>query len=299
MALAVPATSSVAQAQGGDQAEARRLFTQGEQAYRVGNYEESVDLWQRAYTMDPRPRIQYNLSQAFERLGRLEEAVAALDAYLRDTPADDPLYGEANARLAALRQRVALTGIRIVGGGAGGQIFVNDQAWGATPRPDRIPVAPGSHRITIVDPNGTRHEMVVAVPVGLVVDVTVPTGSNPIDVVSDDGGSTQIRTPAGDQDSDPHILRWTGVGAAAVGLGVLIYGIERQRELSGCSDRGFVCLNESTVQRQRTLGLVLGGALLLGGATLFVLDLLKSNQSSYTDVELGFGFASLSLTVRR
>ena len=142
----VLATASVVQAQDGDaQADARRQFTQGEQAYRVGNYDEAVELWQRAYSMDPRPRIQYNLSQAFERLGRLEEAVSALDAYLRDTPPDDPLYGEANARLAALRQRVALTGIRIVGGGAGGQIFVNDQAWGATPRPDRIPVAPAAN----------------------------------------------------------------------------------------------------------------------------------------------------------
>ncbi len=301
VASMVLATASVVQAQDGDaQADARRQFTQGEQAYRVGNYDEAVELWQRAYSMDPRPRIQYNLSQAFERLGRLEEAVAALDAYLRDTPPDDPLYGEANARLAALRQRVALTGIRIVGGGAGGQIFVNDQAWGATPRPDRIPVAPGSHRITIVDPDGTRHELVVAVPVGQVVDVTVPTDSNPVPVVADGEETVPMLGSTADADSNRHILLWAGAGGAAVGLGVLFYGIERQRELSGCSDAGFVCLEESTVKRQRTLGMVLGGVLVAAGATLIVLDLLSSRQrQSYTDVELGIGFASLSLTVRR
>ena len=81
---------------------------------------------------------------------------------------------------------------------------------------------------------------------------------------------------------------------------MLFYGIERQRELSGCSDVGFVCLEESTVKRQRTLGMVLGGVLVAAGATLIVLDLLSSRQrQSYTDVELGIGFASLSLTVRR
>ena len=69
----VLATASVVQAQDGDaQADARRQFTQGEQAYRVGNYDEAVELWQRAYSMDPRPRIQYNLSQAFERLGKAD-----------------------------------------------------------------------------------------------------------------------------------------------------------------------------------------------------------------------------------
>jgi hypothetical protein len=300
-AFMVLAAASVAHAQtpeDADEGDARQLFAEGDQAYRVGNYEEAVRFWQSAYAADPRPRIQYNLAQAYERLGRLEEAVTALDSYLRDTPSDDPLYGEANARLSALRNRIALTGVRIVGGTPGGQIFVNEQAWGATPRPDRIPLPPGNHRITIVDPDGMRHQIMVAVPVGQVVDVAVPAGSSPI-ALSDLGASQPTRS-ASQQSVGGHVLAWVGVGTAAAGLGVLAYGIERHTKLSGCSDAGFTCLAASPVERQRTAGMVVGGALVAAGAALIVIDLVRRPEAeTHADVELGLGLASLSLTVRR
>lgn len=289
----------------GEQAQARTLFTEGEQAYRIGHYEEAVDLWQRAFALDARPRIQYNLSQAFERLGRLQEAVEALDAYIRTTPPDDPLYGEANARLSALRQRVALTGVRIIGGPMGSQIFVDEQAWGATPRPDRIPLAPGSHQIVLIYPNGSRHEVAVAVPVGQIVEVTVPSGGEDLPVISvgdpsSAGSSSVYSAGTAEEPSNGHAMFWAGAGAAAVGAGVLVYGITRQMELSGCSDEGFACLEESTVERQRTLGFVLGGTLLAAGATLITIDLVTTRDSrDRADVDLGLGLASFSLTVRR
>jgi hypothetical protein len=292
-----------AQPAGSHGAEARTLFAEGEHAYRVGNYEESVVLWQRAYSLDPRPRIQYNLSQAFERLGRLQEAVEALDAYIRATPPDEPLYGEANARLSALRQRVALTGVRIIGGPVGSQIFIDEQAWGATPRPDRIPLAPGNHQIVIVAPSGTRHEVAVAVPVGQVVDVTVPSTVDALPVITvgdpaSAGSSMEYRPPSVEED-ERHLLFWAGAATAGVGVAVLVYGGTRQRELSGCSDPGFACLSESTVKRQRTLGFVLGGALIAAGGTLITVDLLRARSSERARVELGIGLASLSLTVHR
>jgi len=71
-------------------------------------------------------------------------------------------------------------------------------------------------------------------------------------------------------------------------------------ELSGCSDEGFACLEESTVERQRTLGFVLGGTLLAAGATLITIDLITTRDSrDRADVDLGLGLASFSLTVRR
>ena len=79
----------------------------------------------------------------------------------------------------------------------------------------------------------------------------------------------------------------------------MVYGITRQRELSGCSDAGFACLEEDTVKRQRTLGFVLGSTLLAAGGTLIVVDLLRGSSSQGAEVELGVGTASLSLTVRR
>ena len=48
--------------------EARELFTQGQAAYETGDYETAVSSWERAYELDPRPLLQYNLAQAYERL---------------------------------------------------------------------------------------------------------------------------------------------------------------------------------------------------------------------------------------
>lgn len=301
VSLVVPADTA---AQNGAGAEARRLFQQGEQSYRLGHYEDAVASWLQAYELDPRPRIRYNLSQAYERLGRLAEAVEALDSFVRQTSADDPLFGEASARLSALQQRVALTGVRVVGGPAGAQIFVDDQAWGATPRPDRIPTAPGNHQISIVAPNGTRRDIAVVVPAGQVVDVQVPGGPEGDPVIVLDGGSGGSvdfgSAPASQTRSRPRVLLFAGSGVAGVGLGVLAYGIGRQVSLGGCSDPGFACLEEDRVARQRSVGLALGAVMLAGGATLIVLDVLTHGHADErADVSVDVGLASLALTVRR
>ena len=108
-----------------------------------------------------------------------------------------------------------------------------------------------------------------------------------------------VYTPPPEDPRDRHLLFWSGAGVAAAGVGVFVYGITRQVELSGCDDPGFACLEESTVQRQRTLGFVMGGTLLAAGATLIVIDLMSTRASDRADVRLGLGLASLSLTVHR
>lgn len=278
------------------QGDARALFRQGEASYRLGNYEDAVDAWNRAFALDARPRIQFNLSQAFERLGRLQDAVTALETYVQATPPEDPLYGEASARLSALRQRIASTGILVRGGAPGAQILVDGQAWGVTPRPDRIPVAPGSHSLVIVGPNGRRHEIAVAVQAGQVVDVDLPAGLD--EFPRSEAGDSGTGVPR-DGRRRGHALLAVGVGVAGVGAAMLGYGIARQVSLSGCSDPGYGCLEESTVSTQRSVGFGLGAGLLAAGGALIVVDLVRAGRTTTSDVRLGVGLASLSLEVRR
>jgi tetratricopeptide (TPR) repeat protein len=77
-----------AQAEG---ASARDLFLRGQAAYRQGDYATAAELWSQAYAMDPRPQLQYNLAQAYGRLGRMEEERAALERFIAETSPDDPL----------------------------------------------------------------------------------------------------------------------------------------------------------------------------------------------------------------
>jgi len=158
---------------------ARESFRRGEDAYSSGNYEMAISAWNDAYSLDPRPRIQFNLSQAYERLGQLPEAEAALVKFLEKGDPEDPTYEDAKDRLAALRQRLAGTGIVVQGGSEGGLILLDQTDWGRTPRPDRIGVSPGSHTLIVRWPGQPEFRSDVFVPAGQVVEVTLPTAGAP------------------------------------------------------------------------------------------------------------------------
>ncbi len=306
VALLAPSPAARAEAPAaGSREEARTLFVRGQSSYNVGNYEDAIRDWGAAYAIDPRPLIQYNLSQAYERLGRLVEAIDALDRFIAEAPPGDPVYSEANARLASLRQRLSLTGVRILGGPDGGRIQVDGRDWGVTPRPDRISVEPGQHTITIEYPSGQRFRSTVAVPGGMVVDVSAgdvgpeQQQQHAVGAPTYAAPSLVVGEPAPDRGTSR--LPWyiAGGAAAGVGAGVLLYGILRQTELSGCDDPGFTCLNEGTVQGQRTAGMVTGALLMAGGAAVIVVGAVggRGGAEGSAEVACGIGLGSAACRV--
>lgn len=167
------AQQAVQQATSAGEEDARALFLRGQTAYAQGDYEEAAELWERAYRLDARVGLQYNLSQAYERLGRLEEAAAALERYVTGTSPEDERLSDARARLAALRERIARTAVRLRGGPEGAALVVDGEDRGRLPRPDPLPLSPGSHEIRVRAPGYAEFAASVAVPAGQVVDVGI------------------------------------------------------------------------------------------------------------------------------
>jgi hypothetical protein len=256
---------------------ARDHFRRGEAAYQKGNYPLAIDEWKTAYAADPRPRIQYNIYQAHERLGQLGEAAEALQRYLSSADPDDPYYADATARMASLQQRLQATGIRLVGGVEGATINVSGHNWGRLPRPDRIPVQPGNHRV-IVQLEGYRDfTSNVIVPAGQVVDVPIQLerreGSEPTTVV-------QTERPAQvDEGSDmtPYYVV-SGVLLAGA-IGTMVWTINRNSELSGCDDPDFFCKEEDAVSTQRTIALASTITLGVGAVGVLVYALVAGGDS--------------------
>ena len=155
----------------GQDVDPRAEFQRGQTAYQQGDYDGAIEAWQRAYDADPQPLLLYNLSQAYERLGRLTEAVDALERYLAGAAPDDRHQADARARVAALRERLARTGIVVRGAPEGAEISVDDQSWGRSPRPDAIRVEPGSHRVLVTLDGYEAFRATVVVPAGQTVDV--------------------------------------------------------------------------------------------------------------------------------
>ena len=172
---------------------------------------------------DPRPRIQFNLSQAYERMGRIEDAIAALKSFLETgNPDEDPTWSDANARLVALQQRLASTGVVVQGGAEGGSILVDETDWGRTPRPDRITVPPGNHVIVVRWPSGQEFRTNVFVPAGQVVNITIPneggtaaptpaSGATPAPAA----GAPVMTGSASTRDGFDKRILWYGLGGGA------------------------------------------------------------------------------------
>lgn len=214
VALIASACLALAPAVGNAQEDARTLFQRGQTAYSQGDYEAAIEQWTRAYELDARPLLQFNLSQAFERLGRLEDAIAAVERYLEHADPDDEHQADARARLSALRERLARTSVRIVGGPEGATILIDGEDRGRTPRPDPIPVAPGSHRI-VLRAEG-YHELVssVVIPAGQAIEV--PVEMRPITT-----GSAAAATGGGDELPVVPIILFSAGGAAVIAGAVM------------------------------------------------------------------------------
>jgi hypothetical protein len=154
--------------------------------------------------------------------------------------------------MAALQQRLQATGIRLVGGVDGASINVSGHDWGRLPRPDRIPVQPGNHRV-IVKLEGYRDfTSNVIVPAGQVVDVPIQSER----LAGSDRPIAASGAPAQEVDTGTNPVPFYVVSGvlAAGAIGSAIWMLNRSAELDGCDDQ-FFCVEKDTVTTQRTFAL--------------------------------------------
>jgi hypothetical protein len=89
--------------------QAHVLFLNGQRLYDEGRYEEAVQAFQTAYDLSKRPLMLFNMANAYERLGQLEQAIDTLNHYrvYADPSEQDVLLARVQTierRLAAQRQ---------------------------------------------------------------------------------------------------------------------------------------------------------------------------------------------------
>lgn len=64
-----------------DEARAREIYENGATLYEEGLYEEAILAFEEAYAVSRRPALLYNIANAYERLGKWNEALDALNRY--------------------------------------------------------------------------------------------------------------------------------------------------------------------------------------------------------------------------
>lgn len=129
------------------------MFRQGEAEYAAGRYEVAIELWERAYALDPRAGLQYNLAQAYGRTGMIVEERRALTLFLERLAEIEPeaMSGSeassARARIAAIEARLARTAIVLRGVPRHAVITLDGSV--VALEGDRIRVDAGSHAVRV------------------------------------------------------------------------------------------------------------------------------------------------------
>jgi hypothetical protein len=288
--LALPGPVLAQSANSAPSEEAKEHFQRGKNAYSQGDHELAIKEWETAYSIDPRPQIRYNLAQAYERLGKLSEAAQALEYYIANAGSKDSDYlPDARAALASIQARLARTGVIIQGGPDGASIFVDEQPWGRTPRPDKIALSPGNHRIAVRQQGYRDFISDVVVPAGQVIEIAVTLEPEGGKTTAGTAGAAQTgQTTASDTTSPPPSSTSSGkrtnplpwfIAAGAAGtlmVGSLIWFINRNSAVSDCQKPKVLqaCLNESTIKTERTAAVVTTAVLGAGAVAALIVGLV-------------------------
>lgn len=81
--------SAHAQDQTANEDRAKELYGNGVILYEEGQYEDAIAAWQEAYRLSNKALLLYNIANAYERLGELQEALDNLNRYRAFAPADE------------------------------------------------------------------------------------------------------------------------------------------------------------------------------------------------------------------
>ncbi len=115
--LAIPRSASADPA-----SDAADLKAQGDDAMQRIEYEKALDLYNRAYALDPAPALLYNRGRAYEALARYPEALDQLEEFERTAPDElkakvkklDELLARVRAKVSELEVKANVDGARVL-----------------------------------------------------------------------------------------------------------------------------------------------------------------------------------------
>ncbi len=128
---------------------AEREYERGVALYRSGQYREAIRAFEASYAAKPHAALQFNIGQAYEKLGEPAAALEAYRRYLHDAP-DAKDRGSVEATIAALEQRVAeqnIQTLRVRSVPPDAAVEIDRASRGKTPLELRLPV--GDHQVDV------------------------------------------------------------------------------------------------------------------------------------------------------
>ncbi len=291
------ADSSHASSASVDQAKAH--YERGAQAYAAGRFKDAIDLFLQADALAPSAALSFNIARAYEKIG---DDTASLQWYrdFRRRAPDAPNGPEVDRRIAQLEAVLAAKGLQqltVFSTPTGATVVLDGQPVGVTPFTGQL--APGKHELTLRLKGYSEAEQVVELGPDHAQDLTVPLSPAPAQTASQP--SAGQASGASVRDSGPRFGVWPyvvlGAGAASLAGALGFELARRSAEDSAKQDStqiGYQDKLDKMEQHQTTARIlaIAGGALVLTGGTLLVLDLTRPRSTSPSHAALGWACAT-------
>ncbi len=183
------------------------LIDAAKKEYDVGNFESSLESFQRGYDIYPHPDILYRMGLCYERLGEDEAAVRLYREFLEKVP-NAPERPRIEKTITIIESRISRSEIRISTDPEGSVIYIDDKANGvAGYTPTALPVKPGNYRIIVEKEGFEPIEELVSVESGQTLQLRYQL----------DAGKTAVKkadeTPS--NPNTPKVVALIAVGAAS------------------------------------------------------------------------------------
>lgn len=127
---------------------ARTAYARGQQAFAAEDFTTALQAFEEAYASVANPIVLVSIGESAAKLGRVETALAAYDAYLRARP-DAPDRDEVAQKRTAFAASQAPARLSLTSEPAGADVILDGQLVGQK-TPVVLEVRPGAHRVSIV-----------------------------------------------------------------------------------------------------------------------------------------------------
>lgn len=293
--------------------EAKIKFQEGVAAFSERRYEDAVRAFQKADAIQPSAALSFNIARAFERLNDTPAALRWYRDYLRRAPRATNAP-EVLARVSELGKQLAQRGVQqltVLSTPEGAAVLIDQQPAGVTPLTTEL--APGVHHVTLRAAGYRDLEVDVVLEASTPRDVNLrlalpgPAAASSSATASSPSAASRPRdsaavTPSADEPARPFgLVPWVLLGAGGASmLGALGFELGRRSAETAAEEapqRSYEGHFETMQSRQTTARVLLGvgGALLVTGGALFVLNTPKSPT---TKVALGCSGAACAVVAR-
>lgn len=272
LGLAAAATPAIVRAQDAatndDRRQAGKDFSDGDRAFKAGDFRAAAEAYERAYKRMPHPAALWNAARAWHRSGDLARAANLYARYLQEAPAGARDRNSAQKALAEVAPK--LGHLQIHASGLTG-VKVDGDPLAA----DEVYVTPGAHVVEAQTSDGHVARQSQNVDAGDTVSVAL-VASNDAPAPTTNPAATPPAETGGGRSWSPIVVYFGGAVTLAL-AGITVWSGVDTLSQKDAFDKNPTQQNLDSGQQAQTrtnglLGATIGVGLLTGAAAVFLVD---------------------------